>query len=102
MFFRSSTLAAAALLGSLGFAANSASAAQCTSSATPVCARPSCSITIPVTCTCKEWKCVEKGGKGTGVLTRGAAATAVATKPVLQQSRAPMATRPMMPMRRLR
>ncbi len=69
MFARLSILAATAVV--LG--AGAASAAQCTTSATPVCARTSCSITVPVTCTCKEWKCVEKGGKGTAVVTRATA-----------------------------
>lgn len=71
MFVRFSILTAAALV--LG--AGTASAAQCTTSATPVCARTSCSITVPVTCTCKEWKCVEKGGRGTAIGTTKATAT---------------------------
>lgn len=81
MFARLTILATTAIVLSAGAAA----AAQCTTSSTPVCARTSCSITIPVTCSCKEWKCVEKGGKGTGVVTK---ATATAQK--VATSGAPM------------
>lgn len=83
MFTRLSTLAAATVLGSLTLGIGAASAAQCTTSATPVCARTSCSITVPVTCTCREWKCVEKGGRGTAIATRGVA-TQLLSKPTSQ------------------
>ena len=78
MFARFSILAATAIV----FGAGAASAAQCTTSATPVCARTSCSITVPVTCTCKEWKCVEKGGRGTAIATTKATATVQKVAPV--------------------
>lgn len=94
MFARLSTLAAATVLASLSLGIGAASAAQCTTSATPVCARTSCSITVPVTCTCKEWKCVEKGGRGTAIATRGVVAQKIApmTRPPLTV--APIKTAP--------
>lgn len=90
MFARLATLAAATVLGSLSLGIGTASAAQCTTSATPVCARTSCSITVPVTCSCKEWKCVEKGGRGTAIATRG---NAVAQK-IAPITRAPTTMAP--------
>ena len=85
MLARLSILAAAAIV--LG--AGAASAAQCTTSATPVCARTSCSVTVPVTCSCREWKCVEKGGRGTAIGTTKATAT---VQKVATPSGAPIST----------
>lgn len=95
MFARFSTLAAATtVLGTLTLGIGAASAAQCTTSATPVCARTSCSITVPVTCTCKEWKCVEKGGRGTAIATRGTLAQKISPLTRTPATIAPIKTAP--------